>query len=130
MLDPGLSIGSPVAFSPDGTSLVYAARREDSTRLYLRRLDEFQARAIPNTEGGIHPFFSPDGEWIGFDSAGEENAWTLTKVSVSGGGRLELAQVSNGVRAASWTEDGNISGLPDCALLFDADSFRREARPD
>ena len=104
VLDPGLSVGSPIAFSPDGTSIVYAARDEASTRLYLRRLDDFRAQAIPNTEGGIHPFFSSDGEWIGFD-----DGLALIKVSVSGGVRLELADVSTSARGGSWTEDGKVA---------------------
>ena len=57
---------SPIALSPDGRRLVYAAATADGSELYLRELDSFQAAPIAGTEGGHTPFFSPDGNWIGF----------------------------------------------------------------
>lgn len=62
--ETGLS--AHVALSPDGTKLVYAAQAEGRRQLYLRLLDGFETQPIPGTEGAVHPFFSPDGEWIGF----------------------------------------------------------------
>ena len=63
----GSFASSPVAVSPDGTRLVYAARAGGSeSMLYLRELERLGARAIPGTEGGRDPFFSPDGEWVMF----------------------------------------------------------------
>ena len=32
----------------------------------LRALDRFDPRPMPATEGALTPFFSPDGEWVGF----------------------------------------------------------------
>jgi DNA-binding winged helix-turn-helix (wHTH) protein len=63
---PGLSAHTVVAVSPDGRRLVYVAGTSGSYRLYLRALDRFDALPIPGTEGGHGPFFSPDGESIGF----------------------------------------------------------------
>ena len=92
-----------VAMSPDGSRLVYVA----SERLYLRSLDQLDAAPIVGTEGtGIasprSPFFSPDGQWIGFWAAGQ-----LKKVSVSGGAPVALcaAQIPFG---ASWGVDDAI----------------------
>ena len=48
--------------SPDGT---YVALVE-GTRLWVRPLDSFEARALEGTEGASYPFWSPDGSWIGF----------------------------------------------------------------
>ena len=59
-------IGRPaLALSPDGRSLVYVAEQ----KLYLRQMDRNEATPIPGTEGAYSPFFSPDGEWIGFSPA-------------------------------------------------------------
>jgi len=61
-----------VALSPDGTRLAYAA----NNRLYLRSLDQFDAAPICGTEGTGNaiprsPFFSLDGQWIGFWADGQ-----------------------------------------------------------
>ena len=55
---------SPVALSPDGALLVYAATDGGRPRLYLRPLRELSARAIAGTDSASTPFFSPDGRWL------------------------------------------------------------------
>jgi Tol biopolymer transport system component/predicted Ser/Thr protein kinase len=62
--------GAGVAFSPDGSSIVYAGQPVlmSTPVLYRRRLSSLDVERIPNTEGGFAPFFSPDGKWIGFFS--------------------------------------------------------------
>ena len=70
-----------LAISPDGRRIVYVADRGESTQLYVRPLDELEATPLPGTEGANEfPFFSPDGEWVGFFANGE-----LKKVSLAGG---------------------------------------------
>ena len=57
-----------VALSPDGTRLVYVA----NNRLFLRALDQATPVAIRGTEvDPTEPFFSPDGQWIGFWTNGQ-----------------------------------------------------------
>src|SRR6266849_1585325 len=60
--------GPTLAFSPDGLRLAYVIRSADSgpSRLYLRRMDEFEATPVLSTEDASTPFFSPDGQWVGF----------------------------------------------------------------
>ena len=56
-----------VAFSPDGSRIVYAIRgRGEDLHLYLLERNEFTATRIPGTEGAANPFFSPGGHWVGF----------------------------------------------------------------
>jgi Tol biopolymer transport system component len=95
---------SPVlAPAPDGTRLVYVAARPGSrTQLFLRQLDQFDAAAIAGTEGASAPFFSPDGEWVGF-FAGD----ALQKVAMEGGAPLKICDVPSMV-SASWGHDGTI----------------------
>src|ERR1700726_4646947 len=62
----GFENGTAVAVSPDGTRLAYAATQGGIQRLYLRTMDSLEAQAIPDTEGGSSPFFSPDSQWLGF----------------------------------------------------------------
>jgi Tol biopolymer transport system component/predicted Ser/Thr protein kinase len=98
----GLENGPALAISPDGTQLAYVARQGVTQQLYLRAMDSLNAKPIPDTEGAIEPFFSPDGRWLGFFAGGK-----LKKVSVSGGAALSLADVP-GLGGASWGSQGTI----------------------
>ena len=65
-----------MAVSGDGSFIVYSAIEEDpgpqaAPRLFIRSMDRSEARPINGTEGGINPFLSPDGRWIGFWSHGK-----------------------------------------------------------
>jgi len=76
-------LSAHVALSSDGNSLAYVAQREGNSRLYLRRLDELDSRLLPGTDGAYNPFFSPDGESIGFYSDLTDHK--LKVVSIHGG---------------------------------------------
>ena len=91
-------LGNPgtLALSPDGSRLAFAGGTVDERLLYLRSLDHLDVTPLPGTENAIDPFFSPDGEWIGF----VETSFTITtsprdrlkKVSVRGGPVTTLCQ--------------------------------------
>jgi len=102
----GLDSGPAVAISPDGTHLVYVARQGSAQQLYLRAMDSLEARPIPGTEGALNPFFSPDGQWVGFFAGG-----TLKKVSVSGGATVTLGNAAYGY-GASWGSQGMMAFAP------------------
>jgi len=112
-----------LALSPDGTRLVYAGRGPQGRRLYVRELDRFGATPIPGTEGGIGPFFSPDGQWVGF--------WAdrkLRKVSLAGGQPLAICDAP-AFRGASWGNDGTILFSPAAqAALFRVSDRGGEAK--
>ena len=90
--------GMGLAVSPDGSRIVYAAARGDAAQLFVRTRDELEARPIPNTEGGALPFFSPDGEWVGYFALAPTQGrrilptTVLMKISLSGGPPVTLAQ--------------------------------------
>jgi eukaryotic-like serine/threonine-protein kinase len=102
----GLDSGPAVALSPDGTHLAYVARKGGTQQLYLRAMDSLAAKPIPGTEGGVSPFFSPDGQWLGFFVGGK-----LKKVSVSGGPALTLGDAAL-PHGASWDSQGMIAFSP------------------
>ncbi|MGH9862509.1 MAG: protein kinase domain-containing protein [Candidatus Acidiferrales bacterium] len=95
-----------LAISPDGRRLVYVASRQSTAQLYLRSLDQFQATPMPGTEGATTPFFSPDGEWVGFFAGGK-----LKKVSIRGGAPTTLCDGAAN-RGATWSPDDMIYFTP------------------
>ena len=97
--------GVGIALSRDGTRLIYSSYSPGTDlRLYLRRLDRFEATAIAGTEGAVMPFLSPDEQWVGF-FAGDK----LWKVPVTGGVPEALCDVSRyDVAGADWAEDNTI----------------------
>jgi Tol biopolymer transport system component len=101
---------SALAISPDGTRLVYSAGPGNLTsRLYVRAMDGLEAQPIPGTDGGQNPFFSPDGQRIGFIT----NAGKLATVPLSGGAPVNLAEVRfPGFYGASWGSQGMIAFVP------------------
>ena len=96
-------IAAPV-ISPDGRHVAYIAEQDSAPpQLFLRSLDRFEATAVQDTEGIIFsPFFSPDGQWLGYSIDDE-----LRKVSVTGGIPVTLARIP-GTPAGSWGSGGAI----------------------
>ena len=92
-----------VALSRDGTHLAYTATRGGTAQLYLRPMDQLEARPIPGTEDVTYPFFSPNGQWLGFFAGGK-----LKKVSVSGGTPVILCDVYSPSMTASWDSENTI----------------------
>ncbi len=97
------------ALSADGKSLSYVGA---NGRLWIRSLDGGDARELPGTDGAWNPFFSPDGEWIGYIEAGAwgggsvARAGTLKKVALGGG--VPVALASAVALGGSWGRDGTI----------------------
>ncbi len=88
-----------LALAPDGRSVVYSTRGQ----LYRRSFADFESTPIAGTEGARTPFFSPDGEWVGFTKGNVQ----LNKVSVSGGPVVPIAN-ADGQLGASWGENDEI----------------------
>lgn len=99
----------PVEVSPDGSRLVFAARTgEGPVRLWVRSLSEPSAHALPGTEGGSRPFWSPDGRFVGFSTYGK-----LKRIDAGGGPVFTLATVTEFGRGGTWNRDGVILFSPD-----------------
>jgi Tol biopolymer transport system component/predicted Ser/Thr protein kinase len=91
--------GSDIVLSPDGARIAYISQNH----LFTRRLDEPNATELPITPGATIPFFSPDGQWIGFVAGGK-----LRKISVEGGVEIALCDTAASYTGADWGENGNI----------------------
>jgi serine/threonine-protein kinase len=109
-LQPPLGTGgSRIALSPNGRSLVYSGPADGGNRLWLRRLDQLDATPIAGTEGGASPFFSPDGQRVGFLKEG-----TAVRIaSLAGAPTVTLTEKAN-TTSGDWGDDGY--------LYFEVDS--------
>jgi len=121
---PGKSvqeIGVPIvmAISPDGMRLVFSAGNGGQSQLYVRGLDQRTATPIPGTENASDPFFSPDGQWVGFETNVSDTHSVLKKVPLgSGAAPTTVCDLTGPVYGASWGPDnmivfnaGNAAGL-------------------
>ncbi|MFQ5652700.1 MAG: protein kinase, partial [bacterium] len=95
-----------LALSPDGNSLVYTLSEKGQSLLYLRSLKDFDAVPLKGTTNARAPFFSPDGQWIGFLADGK-----IKKISVSGGVAETICDAP-AFRGASWGPDNTIVFSP------------------
>jgi serine/threonine-protein kinase len=88
-----------MALSRNGRRLVYNMQNG----FHLRDMGALEGRVIPGTEAsGMNPFFSPDGEWVGFFQDGQ-----LRRIGVSGGVPVVIGPVATPY-GASWEADGTI----------------------
>ena len=106
----GDQLTGPLVLSPDGSRLVYVARRGNTQQLFLHSMDSFGAQPMPGTEGADAPVFSPDGQWIGFIADGK-----FKKISVGGGAPVMVSVLGLGATGivstqstGTWGADGTI----------------------
>ncbi len=105
-----LARASPVLVtSPDGRQVVFravdestAGANEGGAVLYLRSLDQFDARVL-DQNGGFSPTYSPDGEWIAY-----RQGLKLLKVRHAGGSAYELVSIPGAPRGVTWSPNGRL----------------------
>jgi len=116
---------APIAVSADGRTIAFVGASGSTKQLYVKRLDETQARLLPGTEGATAPTFSPDGASLGFIVNGH-----LRRMSTSGGASIEIQDGAVATSGSwppvtpSWTAPDRIivtpSGIPGLARVIHA----------
>ena len=93
-----------MAISSDGSRLAYIGIDGQTTRMFLRSLDQIDFKPLPGTEGAQNPTFSPDGSWVAFIAGAK-----LMKVPVLGGSPVVIADLPNaGGGGLTWNADDTI----------------------
>src|ERR1700674_596296 len=98
--------GMPV-LSPRGDKLAFVAHSGETKALFVRSLNSDSAQQLDGTQNAMHPFWSPDGRYIGFFANGK-----LAKIPASGGPVSALADAPN-ARGGSWSANDVIVFAPD-----------------
>jgi serine/threonine protein kinase/Tol biopolymer transport system component len=100
-----------VAISPDGRRLAYVAAESGVSHLYVRRLDQLEPVAIPDSEGANFPFFSPNGDWVAFFNQGK-----LKKAPADGGLPVALCELPS-FFGGTWTpRDVIVVSIPNVGM--------------
>jgi len=95
-------LGFAPMLSPDGTKVVFVAESAGKIKLWLRGLDDSEARALPGTDEANNQFWAPDSRFLAFFADGK-----LKKIDTSGGPPVELCDVRSS-RGGSWSTAGTI----------------------
>jgi serine/threonine-protein kinase len=97
-----------LAVSRDGRRIVYTGGTGPEANLWVREIGGQDPRLLPETEGAFAPFFSPDGESIGFFITKGGGRPEMRVVPIQGGvARTVVADSVSGF-GADWADDGNI----------------------
>ena len=100
------SNGNDLAISPDGSRVVYSSGNSVTNyQFYLQAIGRPEIAPLRGMEGGVSPFFSPSGEWVGFTQTGGDR---ILKVSVFGGIPVSLTEVEYRMVGWSWGADDRI----------------------
>jgi Tol biopolymer transport system component len=102
----GDSGGMPV-LSPQGDKIAFVAHSPEDKSLWVRSIAADGAQRLDGTQGAMHPFWSPDGQSIGFFAAGR-----LRKIAAIGGPVSVLAEAAN-PRGGTWGTNDVIVYAPD-----------------
>jgi serine/threonine-protein kinase len=106
-LPPGVELFASarnIVLAPDGSSVVFVGVLSGSRQLYLRRFDEFEARAVRGTEGATTSFFSADSRSLGFVTFGG----LLKTISLTDGLVATLGNDASFLHGGAWAPDGRI----------------------
>jgi len=95
-----------IALSHDGTALAYIGLREGTNQIFVRAIDSLETHLVPGTDNASAPFFSPDGQWIGFFSGGK-----LKKVPTTGGAVQTVCDATSN-EGGTWAADDTIYFAP------------------
>jgi len=92
------------AISPDGRRVAFVSTDAGGrSMMWIRALDSLEARVVPGTEDAAHPFWSPDGQSLGFIAGGK-----LKRVDAEGGAVQTLAETAGFRTGGAWSRDGVI----------------------
>ena len=107
-----LPAGPTVAFSPDGSRIIYVSSVSAGNQLFSRLLNQLEPVALAGTQNARNPFFSPDGRWVAYFSGSR-----LYKLPLGGGPTPLVAGVPGLAFGATWGATDTIVFSSDRGLM-------------
>ena len=99
---------APPVISPDGTEIVFGVVDSKGRRVLMRRsLRATEVSPVPGSVDARIPFWSPDGQHIGFFAEGK-----MRRVPLVGGSAVTVVDGVGNPRGASWSRKGTIVYAP------------------
>jgi serine/threonine-protein kinase len=103
--------GAQLAFQRQGPNPGTGLPRRE---IYIRKMEELDARPLTGTDDAMDPTFSPDGNWLAFLTSSSQmrspqlsNLRQLKKIPVAGGAAQTLADgITPGPTELKWSDDG------------------------
>ncbi|HWH04457.1 MAG TPA: protein kinase [Gemmatimonadales bacterium] len=97
-----------LALSSDGRTVVFGSRGAPGAeaQLYVRGLDQLDARPIPGTQGAVSPVFSPDGKRLAY--LGPGGAYVLTLPFSGGSPNLVPNSQAQALSTVNWLDDDHL----------------------
>jgi serine/threonine-protein kinase len=114
-----------VEISPDGSHLAYFGARNDVYQLFLRPMDSVEAEPVLGSVMAGRPFFSPDGQWIGFHSRDRR----LKKAPIVGGPPVTICDSPGYIFGATWGPNDTIFFARDKAGIWSVSANGGEPQP-
>ncbi len=105
-LDMNMNAFGGAVISPDGKRLAIPAATPNGSELWVRDLTSGKASLIPGTQGATFPFWSPDGNMIGFFSNGK------MRTVAAAGGPVQIICDAPAGRGGAWSQAGMIVFTP------------------
>ena len=107
VLDTTGDAGGMPVLSPQGDKIAFVAHSGEAKTLWVRSLSSDSAQSLEGTAGASHPFWSPDGRYVGFFAGSK-----LMKVAATGGPIANIADAANS-RGGTWGANDVIVFAPD-----------------
>ncbi len=97
-----------LAIAPTGRRVAFIGSDGPDAALWVRELDQADAHRLPDTKGAFAPFFSPDGESIGFFTASDGPVAMKVVPATGGVARTVVTDSVASFGGADWADDGRI----------------------
>ena len=107
---------------------MYIGKAPSGQRLYVRHFDRTDPVALAGTDGASLPFFSPDGQWVGFRQGDK-----LVRVPLAGGPVSLITTLTGVAYGATWARGDTVIFGSDSGLMevpVSGGTPRLIARPD
>jgi eukaryotic-like serine/threonine-protein kinase len=91
--------------SRDGARIVYIGGGESGSQLWVRERNSLASRPLPGTFGALAPFFSPDGQTVGYLTGTRGD---LRTTPVNGGPTQVIVRNDAAAWGGDWGDDGYI----------------------